>query len=83
MFILFFRFYLKLIVCYELFTNGKYDESLSEVEDLVMYMGVIKFDKSNKKYIDAYNHILQSTHAFITTSMNDNNYEEAVKYLII
>lgn len=66
---------------YELYTNGKFDESLKEIKDFVKSMDKIAYDKMNEQYFDAYNHILLSTYAFIATSMKLNNYNE-VKYAI-
>lgn len=62
-----------MIVCYELFINGKIIESLKEVEDFVESMGQIRY-KSMEQYSVAYDHILHSTYAFIATSIQPDNY---------
>lgn len=76
------RFHLKLIVCYELYTTGKLDDSLKEMEDFVNSMEVTKFSDSDAQYTDAYNHILKSSFAFIAVSMNHNNFDKVCHIIL-
>lgn len=70
-------------MCYELFTEEKFNESLQEVKDLVKYMETVTFDETNEQYIAAYNHMVLSTYAFISTSINLKNYEVVIENVTI
>lgn len=63
------RFYLQLIVCYELYINKSYKESYLEIENVVKFMETCKYDESNKQYSEAYNHIARATLAYIALTL--------------
>lgn len=67
-----FRFYLQLIISYELYVSESYEESLLEIESIVKSMETYKFDDSNQQYSDAYYHVARSTNAFIALTLNVN-----------
>lgn len=62
--------YLQLITAYELYDSGNYKESFQEIESLVRHMDLCTFNESDKQYIDAFNHIVRSTYAYIALSIN-------------
>lgn len=68
--IFFSRFYLQLIICYELYFSGNYKESLLEIENVIKSMDSCVFDESTEQYSDACNHIARSTNAYISSSLN-------------
>ncbi|XP_026822086.1 uncharacterized protein LOC113560423 [Rhopalosiphum maidis] len=72
------RFYLQLIVSYELYISKSYKESYLEIENIVKFMKSCKFDESNGQYSDAYYHIAHATHAYIALSLK-NDSEELLK----
>jgi exonuclease VII small subunit len=76
---LYFRFYLQLIICYELYLNKSYEESLLEIENVVKYLETCIFDESNEQYSDAYNHIARATNAYIAITLN----QESDKVILI
>lgn len=70
---LFFRFYLQLIIVYELYMCGSYDESLKEIENVVKFIESCKYDESNEQYSDAFNHIVRTTNAYVAITLNRNS----------
>lgn len=67
---LYFRFCFQLIICYELYFNKSYKESLLEIENVVKSLETCTFDESNEQYSDAYNHIARATKAYIAITLN-------------
>ncbi|KAL5240438.1 hypothetical protein ACI65C_007848 [Semiaphis heraclei] len=63
------RFYLQLVASYELYNNNRYKESLLEIESVVKYLDICKFDKSNRQYSGAYHHIARATNAYIALTL--------------
>jgi len=79
--ILFFRFYLQLIVSYELYINKSYKESYLEIENVVKFMETCKYDESNEQYSDAYNHIARATLAYIALTLQIDSEKVNYNYL--
>lgn len=79
--ILFFRFYLQLIVSYELYMNKSYKESYWEMENVVKFMETCKYDESNEQYSDAYNHIAHTTLAYIALTLKIDSEKVNYDYL--
>lgn len=79
--ILFFRFYLQLIVSYELYINKSYKESYWEIENVVKFMETCKYDESNEQYSDAYNHIARATLAYIALTLQIDSEKVNYNYL--
>ncbi|XP_050432046.1 uncharacterized protein LOC126840397 isoform X2 [Adelges cooleyi] len=65
------RFHLQLIICYELFGEGKYEESLLEIKNLIYSMETKKFDTHYDQYSSVCFHIAHSTQAYILATLND------------
>ncbi|XP_025197118.1 uncharacterized protein LOC112595929 [Melanaphis sacchari] len=63
------RFYLQLIVIYELYIKKSYKESYLEIENVVKFLEMCKFDESNEHYSNAYYHIAHATIAYIALSL--------------
>lgn len=82
-YVLFFRFYLGLIISYELFNNGDYEKSLSEIQKIVKYVEMCKFDKSNNHYLETCNHIARTSNAYIALTLNVNFEKVNLNYYYI
>lgn len=61
---------MQLIITYELYTSGSYDESLLEIESVVQYIERCKSNMINEQCLNAYNHIARATYAYITLTLN-------------
>lgn len=68
---------------YELHAKKSYNESLSATKSVITYMKSCKFDETNKQYIKAYNHIAQSTYAYIELTLNLDSKMVILNYLLI
>ncbi|XP_022178163.1 uncharacterized protein LOC111039142 [Myzus persicae] len=58
------RFYLQLIVSYELYIRKSYKESYLEIERVIKFLETCAFNE-HKQYADAYHHIARATYACI------------------
>lgn len=77
-----------MIIAYELYMCGSYDESLKEIESVVKFIESCKYDDSNEQYSDAFNHIVRTTNSYIALTLN-HNYENvksnysSISYLLV
>lgn len=73
------RFYLQLIVSYELYISKNYKESYLEIESVLKFIETCKFDESNEQYSDAYYHIARATNAYIALTLKIDSKPELLK----
>ncbi|XP_050540163.1 uncharacterized protein LOC126904874 [Daktulosphaira vitifoliae] len=75
------RFHYCLIICYELFLEGRKEESLIKINELIQYMEKEEIYYQFENYIDAFKHVAYSTHSYILTTLNmsSNKNLDAIK----
>lgn len=79
----FVRFYMKLIICYELYVDKCYEESLLEIENVMKSMECNEFDYEMKRYKYAFAHIAQATYAYVALTLNRDYEKVNLNYCFI
>lgn len=69
-----------MIIVYELYMYGSYDESLKEIESVVEFIDSCKYNESNEQYSDAFNHIARTTNAYVAITLNRNSENVNINY---